>query len=242
MDPSGTTDIAAKNLLSDNIGYIHAMAYTLIGVGVFVFFVGFLGCCGAIKEWRPLLVTYAICLIIIMGIELGVGIAVGVNKDKVLDTLNTQLTDWTTGYSFVPTSVDKDGILVISKESPITNQTALLQTNAWNAMQVYFECCGAKDFRDFLKPPYMSTEAPVFCCKFEDKSTLKLADRACGAARTNDNSYQNTGCVTRITAFIKDNAPAVIGVSVGIGLIELVGIIFAFCLCCAVGDKGSRYN
>ena len=86
VDPSGQTGTVAQNVLSDNLAYIHAVAYVLIGIGAFVFLVGFLGCCGAIKvprikihysqysctlgcqtdSWKTIFLVYAILEIIVM--------------------------------------------------------------------------------------------------------------------------------------------------------------------------------
>ncbi|OQV22348.1 putative Tetraspanin-9 [Hypsibius exemplaris] len=246
VDGSGESTKVVANILSDNISYIHAVAYVLIGVGAFVFLVGFLGCCGAIKQARPLLVAYAICLIVIMGIEMGVGIAVGVNKDKALKTIEDELTKWTAFYDYRETSVN-NGLLVSGRLVNATGDASM--TNGWNAMQVYLGCCGVRDYTDFKNSPYArnggQSHAPAFCCKMSDKPTLKLQDPACGlpgADRNLGNSNFKTGCLSKVTSFVEDNAPAVIGVAVGIGLIELIGVIFAFCLCCAIGDKGKRYN
>jgi hypothetical protein len=65
VDPTGSTADVTGNILSDNISYIHTMAYILIGVGAFVFVVGFMGCCGAIKQWRPLLVGVSVFHVVV---------------------------------------------------------------------------------------------------------------------------------------------------------------------------------
>lgn len=250
VDPSNAATDVTNNLLSQNISYIHTMAYILIGIGSFVFLVGFMGCCGACKEWRPLLVGYAICLIIIMMVEVGVGIAVGVYKDQVLGSLTEEMKNWAKSYDFRSTDLDpKYPTRIRPLITPgLTNATRLAATNGWNAMQVYLKCCGAGSdgFLDFRASPYWSSsqQAPVFCCKMENPSLLDLgaSNVECARIRNPTNSYQNTGCVDRVTDFINANAPAVIGVAVGIGLVELVGVIFAFCLCCAIGDKYKSYN
>ena len=72
-----------------------------------------------------------------MGVEIGVGVAVGVYKDKVIVEVQKQVTPWTHNYNFVATTV-QNGILVPIQGS-FTNSSAdaLVQTNAWNAMQIY---------------------------------------------------------------------------------------------------------
>ena len=71
-----------------------------------------------------------------MGVEIGVGVAVGVYKDKVIAEVQKQVTPWTHNYNFVATTV-QNGILVPTPNSFKNDSAALVQTNAWNAMQIY---------------------------------------------------------------------------------------------------------
>lgn len=249
VDPSHEASAATNNIIGDSLSYIYTIAYILIGIGSFVFLVGFMGCCGACKEWRPLLVGYAICLIIIMCTEIGVGIAVGVYKDKVVGPLKTELqTKVLTHYG--DAKYDIEGVRRIR---PVNTTYAfparVAETNLMNTLHIALGCCGLTDYRDLiaLDVPYSNngqrTEAPVFCCRMEKPEQLVVIDSTplCIQTRTKDNSYMNTGCIAKVEELITTYAPAVIGVAVGIGLLELIGIFFAFCLCCAIGDKRKGY-
>lgn len=247
VDPSGQTSDTANLFLGDNLYYIHVVAYILIGIGSFVFLVGFLGCCGACKEWRPLLVAYAVCLILVMCAEVGVGIAVGVNKEKFIGEIEKQLNkEIIANYSFVnsrrnPTEQNQIELI----RTPMSDER-LLATNVMNTLQLSIGCCGLRNgYEDLIKlpngekTPYgktVSNQAPVFCCKFTVKDKLIVEDTNCIETRTARNSWQDKGCITAVEEFVQTYAPAVIGVAVGIGLLELVGVFFAFCLCCAIGD------
>ncbi|ETN71435.1 tetraspanin family protein [Necator americanus] len=61
-------DLATKPTAVRQIGYL-----LLLG-GLLVIFVAFLGCCGAAKEWRPLLCCYATCLMVILATEIAAAI------------------------------------------------------------------------------------------------------------------------------------------------------------------------
>jgi hypothetical protein len=252
--PAANLNDITNNPLANNVATIHTAAYILIGVGSFVFLVGFMGCCGAIKEWRPLLVGYAIFLIIIMGMEVGTGIAVGVYQGEVTRVLKEELGEFLVHYSFVTNTVDDHGKIKLNETLVDTNT---VQTAAMNALQAWVGCCGIDNYTDFKNSPYANytydhgsplLPPPIFCCKFADPYTLRLSDAACGLEEKR--TYQNIsnfdlGCVPKITSLVDDNAPAIIGVAVGIGLIELIGIIFAFCLCSAIGkdkNKSKNYN
>jgi len=47
-----------------------SFTFLLLGCGLAVILVSFLGCCGAAKEWRPLLCCYATCLMFILALEI----------------------------------------------------------------------------------------------------------------------------------------------------------------------------
>uniref|UniRef100_A0A1I7WPS0 Tetraspanin n=1 Tax=Heterorhabditis bacteriophora TaxID=37862 RepID=A0A1I7WPS0_HETBA len=67
-EDAGLRDLATKPTAVRQIGYL-----LLLG-GLLVIFVAFLGCCGAAKEWRPLLCCYATCLMVILATEIAAAI------------------------------------------------------------------------------------------------------------------------------------------------------------------------
>lgn len=264
VDPTGQAASASTNILTENVTYVRTLGFLAIGIGAFVFLVGFLGCCGACKEWRPLLISYAICLMIIMCAQIGLGIAFGVYKQPVQDAIIKELDGWSKDYSGLDTTLDvTTGKLRIGWPTRLrvplgggsnwTNEE-IVATNGLNSLQMWLGCCGIEegiagvpnfaktqfDNRDRLfVQPQLRPHMPVFCCKMEDPLVLKLGKYSdCITRGPNDaNSNKNIGCVKRVENFVNANVPIVIGVMVGIGLIELVGVIMAFCLCGAIADK-----
>ena len=63
----------------------------LIIVGIVIFFVAFMGCCGAIRESYCMTMTFAVLLALIFILELAAGIAAYVLRDDIRDTLNTNM-------------------------------------------------------------------------------------------------------------------------------------------------------
>jgi len=105
---------------SDNFNYLYTGAYILIFVGVLVMFIGFLGCCGAIRESQCMLCAFFVCLFIIFGALLAAGIWSIVAKD----TLKTSVTET------LQRAVDK-----YSNNVEAMRFMDLVQNN--------FKCCGA---------------------------------------------------------------------------------------------------
>uniref|UniRef100_A0A1A8PY90 Tetraspanin n=1 Tax=Nothobranchius pienaari TaxID=704102 RepID=A0A1A8PY90_9TELE len=67
----------------------HAGVYILIGAGALMMVVGFLGCCGAIKELPLMLGLFFFFLLIIFAIEVAAGIWGFSNQSKVVDDINS---------------------------------------------------------------------------------------------------------------------------------------------------------
>ncbi|XP_014666148.1 PREDICTED: tetraspanin-9-like [Priapulus caudatus] len=102
-------------------------AWAVIGIGVLVFVIGFLGCCGAIKESKCMLITYFICLLIILVAEVGAGVMAVVYKDSITEFMDKEIPD----------------SLKTSYKDPTMNS----YTEAWDWMQVTLECCGTTALR-----------------------------------------------------------------------------------------------
>ncbi|KAG7278587.1 hypothetical protein CRUP_013329 [Coryphaenoides rupestris] len=65
----------------------------MIAIGVIIMLLGFLGCCGAIRENRCLLLLFFISLLLIFILLLAAGIVAAVDKNKVKDWVMDSLTD-----------------------------------------------------------------------------------------------------------------------------------------------------
>ncbi|CAL8386637.1 unnamed protein product [Boreogadus saida] len=76
----------------------------MIAIGVIIMLLGFLGCCGAIRENRCLLLLFFISLLLIFIMLLAAGIVAAVFKEKVTDWTKERLND------LVPLQDQKDEI------------------------------------------------------------------------------------------------------------------------------------
>ncbi|XP_039327867.1 CD63 antigen [Saimiri boliviensis] len=114
----------------------------IIAVGVFLFLVAFVGCCGACKENYCLMITFAIFLSLIMLVEVAAAIAGYVFRNKVISEFNNNFRQQMKNY-------------------PKNNHTA----SFLDRMQAEFECCGAANYTDWEKIPSMlKNQVPDSCC------------------------------------------------------------------------------
>ncbi|CAN7991173.1 unnamed protein product, partial [Ixodes hexagonus] len=84
---------------------------------------------------------------------------------------------------------------------------------AWDFIQSQLQCCGVDSYKDWDKRP----EVPKSCCKNE-------------ASCSTPSDYYSVGCYNKVKDDIKTYAVYVGVAGIGIGLIEIIGIIFSCCL------------
>ncbi|KAJ9584116.1 hypothetical protein L9F63_021525, partial [Diploptera punctata] len=112
----------------------------LITVGVTIFIVAFFGCCGAIKENHCMIMTFAACLLVIFGMELGGGITAYLLRDDVADVLQSSFNTTMQQYK--------------------TNKEV---AKTWDIMQHDLRCCGINgpdDWEEIFKDNVL----PETCC------------------------------------------------------------------------------
>ncbi|XP_037702630.1 CD63 antigen [Choloepus didactylus] len=118
------------------------LSIVIIALGVFLFLVAFVGCCGVCKENYCLMVTFAIFLSLIMLVEVAAAIAGYVFRDKVMSKFNKDFQQQMENY-------------------PKNNQTASLL----DQMQENFNCCGANNYSDWNAIPLEPKgRVPDSCC------------------------------------------------------------------------------
>ncbi|XP_035205815.1 CD63 antigen-like [Stegodyphus dumicola] len=89
----------------------------------------------------------------------------------------------------------------------------------WDEIQTKWHCCGVDDASDYIKNDVNISQS---CCKPEIMLTC-----------TEDLAYKK-GCFKEMYEHIKGIIGKVGGVAIGIAVVELIGVIFAWCLASAI--------
>lgn len=190
---------------------ISSTAYVLIGFGGVVFLVGFLGCLGGIKQWKWALGMYIFFLVIIFLGEFSGGIMAAVYKSKVTDELGTTL-----------------------KKSIAEYKNSSIIKDAWDAVQETIHCCGVTSYKDYKDYAHFNAtvSVPESCCrgKYVDCYT-----EASNNATKSYKSLNTEGCLNSLQDQLKSNLSIIIGVAIGIAMIQLLGILLA-CKSCRSSD------
>ncbi|XP_041110285.1 tetraspanin-9 isoform X1 [Polyodon spathula] len=118
-------------------------ANLVIAIGSIVMVTGFLGCLGAIKENKCLLLSFFIVLLIILLAELILLILFFVYMDKVGENAKKDL---------------KDGLALYNTENNVGLK------NAWNIIQAEWKCCGVTGYADWYEA-LKDTVVPDRCCQ-----------------------------------------------------------------------------
>lgn len=212
--------------------FTEVVDFDIYGAGPIVFIVagavmlvfGFFGCCGAIKESTCLLGTYFTMLLIVLGLEVGIGAYAFVKYDSVeelaYDSTYTLFTDSTKYTAEAADSIQQRFKCCGSNyNSSITTLACAVYKNPVDPTGMKLDSCECDELK-----------ADV-CVKVDSSITT-----ACGATTAANIYIQD--CGAELTQFSEDNIQIIGIVGLSIGLAEIIGMFIAMCLCCKIKDKG----
>ncbi|KAM5287884.1 tetraspanin-8 [Ctenodactylus gundi] len=179
----------------------------LIAVASIIMVLGFLGCCGAVKESRCMLLLFFIGLLLILILQVAAGIVGATFKSQSRQILNETL---------------RENAKLLSE----TGENGKEFREALSQFQKQFECCGlvtgAADWGSNFNSIYESCEcsSPLSSCEnYKGKSV-----------------YKET-CIYLIKESIEKNLIIIIGIAFGLAVIETLGLVFSMVLFCQIGNK-----
>ncbi|XP_070184933.1 tetraspanin-18-like isoform X1 [Littorina saxatilis] len=219
-DMKALTTIDKDGKLDDfnGVGLLQSGAIVLIVGGSFLLIMGFLGCCGAVKEVKCLLATYAAIVILIIIVQVtAAGLAIAF-RGRISDKLKDGL---------------KKGIIE-NYDGNLTSGNTF--SRAWDFAQVNFECCGVTNATvDFVNSKWYNTtrttsqKVPKTCCALNNKDKVlddneepDLVDNGCPSKAVGDSNLNtNKPCYSSVEDWIKNRAAIIIGIALGIVFIEV---------------------
>ena len=131
-----------ENVTSEVNYYFTLASLGIIGTGAFIILLSLVGCCGAIKESKCLLITYAVIVILITLIQ-SVGIILSAVYQPTLKThISIALKPTLRYYGY-----DQD----------------LTITEIWDVKMKNLQCCGVDGYKDFIGLNTTSEIAKICC-------------------------------------------------------------------------------
>ena len=188
---------------SDN--YIIVVSLMIVA-GIVVIIVGFLGCCGSIKDNRFMLIAFFVMVVCVFLVELSAGIVAFVYRDQLEGELEDSFLNAMNKYTFndkEKTAIDK-------------------------AQEKYW-CCGATNHYQWNETAWFNTRpgsgnttatdqgVPDSCCK-------PPIIKGCGEV-THPSNINYKGCVQKLSDYIEDNLLALGAVGLGVSILQLLGLI-----------------
>ncbi|XP_062874798.1 tetraspanin-1-like [Trichomycterus rosablanca] len=187
-----------------NVGYL------LIAVGAVLLLLGFLGCCGAVRESKCMLLMFFVIILIVFIVEVAGAIVILVFKGVIQTTISQ------VGVTIVD-SIRKD----YGKNADVTG--------LWNTTMTVLTCCGFNNYTDFTGSPFVQNTSlyPQQCCKT-------------GPCREYNATVSNiSGCYPALIKVFEANSIVIIAVALGIAALELISMIVSMTLYCKIKAKDS---
>ncbi|KAM4536064.1 tetraspanin 35 [Fundulus diaphanus] len=182
-----------------NVGYL------LIAIGGLLVIIGFLGCCGAIRESRCMLLMFFMIVLLVFIAEVAGAVVILVFRPLADDLLEK------VGTAAVK-SIKKD----YGKDKDITG--------LWNTTMETLNCCGFYNYTDFSSSPYYvahNSSYPPQCC---------LPTSPCN--ETEGNKVE--GCFPKIKQLIDGNTVVIVAAALGIAALEICAMIVSMVLYCRI--------
>jgi len=200
-------------LLADGI---FTLPICVLIAGLLILLLGFLGCCGALKENSCMLKTYASIVLVLFIAEVVLGILILVYTDQAEMYIKDGMTHQFNQYG--------------------NNDTKL--TTSLDLVQHDLECCGVNGYMDWKNYTYginNNNNVAMGCCKEESSGcNLGMADKSEEEAMK---TIYTEGCYSAVKSDLK-------GVTIGLGIatviLALVQLLSISCAC-GLAKNSKRY-
>ncbi|XP_072278269.1 CD82 antigen [Pyxicephalus adspersus] len=202
VDKTSFIAVLQSSSHSINIG-----SYILIAIGGVTMIMGFLGCVGAVNEIRCLLALYFTFLLLILIAQVAVGVFIYFQREELKNEMSTII----------------DKVIVSYNPDDGENDSA---ESTWDYIQHNLECCGWRSYQNWTMNENVSNRTNYYPCSCVQNS--KVSNGFCNA--TVEDLY-SSGCDKQVESWLQDNLGVILGVCVGVAVIELIGLILSMCLC-----------
>ncbi|KAE8283652.1 Tetraspanin-1 [Larimichthys crocea] len=187
-----------------NVGYL------LIAIGALLLIIGFLGCCGAVKESKCMLLLFFIIVLLVFIAEVAGAVVILVFRPLANDL------------------IAKLGTAAVANIKRDYGQSPDI-TGLWNTTMSTLNCCGFYNSSDFVGSPYYQThnqQYPPQCCSNSYN-------------QCNQTMAMTTGCFPKIKELVDENTVVIVGVALGIAALEICAMAVSMILYCRIKSRSA---
>lgn len=219
----------------DDTGMIRSAAITVLVVGFISLAIGVLGCWGATRHYGAILFIYAVIIVLIILLEIVGAILAGVFHAKIASTLKDNMNKTVqSDYG----KADEDTV-----------------TKAWDSLQYSFSCCGVNGPLDWQTSYWkhhgnhsVDATVPLTCCVLKNgdwknpqpKNESVCYGQAVQSNSTSEDYVHHKGCEKSLEDWITGHVYILIGIVIGVILIEVLVVALSCILRARIG-RGYEY-
>ena len=198
-----------------NINYKSAPILCVV-IGMITVVVAFFACCGAIKENQCMLGTYFASLLVIFILEITAISLTYVYRKKIERNLRHDIRETLDDYM----EADHGAV-----------------SKAIDEIQHDFKCCGNYNYKDWFDTSWGKRHpgsVPKSCCKEMEPGCNKNVSEDFSKIYTR-------GCYYFVKKYLSNNLHVISGFGIWIAVIQLMGMVFALCLCSNIRSGDGTY-
>ncbi|XP_077600729.1 CD82 antigen-like [Stigmatopora nigra] len=199
-------------VLQESSDSVKVASYILIGVGSLSMTMGFFGCIGAIYEIRCLLGLYFSCLLLILIAQVTAGVLIYFQRDRLKSEMS---------------NIIQDMIVHYTGHNKTTEHT-------WDYIQRTMKCCGWMSPSNWSDNMLIKNNSQnLYSCSCRNESLPGSDIKVVGLCEhlSSELPVYPTGCMSNVEKWLLENCGVILGICVGVAVVELLGMILSMCLC-----------
>uniref|UniRef100_A0A8C8VG74 Tetraspanin n=1 Tax=Pelusios castaneus TaxID=367368 RepID=A0A8C8VG74_9SAUR len=221
-------------VLGSSLYALKVWSYILSGIGIITMLLGFLGCLGSLKEVKCMLGFYFGFLLLLFAAQIAIGVLLYTQRITLRIKMGAFVQDVIQTYKDLEHPSDAH--------------------ESWDFFQEQFQCCGWSSYEDWHQNPIVANSSnelyPCSCLNGSESSTnatqapaMQKTTRFC-ITHGNWLVYRES-CEGSVQTWLANNIITVVGICLGIALMELCLMMLSMFLFRNMGqnyDKLTRYS